>query len=83
MHKWAEKAVLSPPISGREALFPIYTNGCRPRAMTIASSLMGGCGLSQEYVEDGCMSTCVKFGGFSAPKLHTRSNENVEDPLPD
>jgi len=37
MHKQAEKAVLSPPISSREALFPVYTNGCQPRAMTIAS----------------------------------------------
>ena len=33
-------------------------------AMTIASSLMGGCGLSHEHVEDGCKSTCVKFGGL-------------------
>jgi len=31
--------------------------------MTIASSLMGGCGLSHECVEDGCESTCVEFGG--------------------
>jgi len=31
--------------------------------MTIASSLMGGCGLGHEHVEDGCKSTCVKFGG--------------------
>jgi len=32
-------------------------------AMTIASSLMGGCGLSHERVEDGYKSTCMKFRG--------------------
>ena len=37
--------------------------------MTVASSLMGRCGLSHEHVEDGCKSTCVKFGG-----LKTRQN---------
>ena len=31
--------------------------------MTIASSLMDGCGLSDERVEEGCKSTCVEFGG--------------------
>ena len=30
--------------------------------MTIASLLMGGCGLSHKHVEDGCRHTCVKFG---------------------
>ena len=35
----------------------------RQSAVTIASSLMGGCGLSHERVEDGCKSTCVEFGG--------------------
>ena len=25
--------------------------------------LMGGCGLSYEYVEHGCKGTCVKFWG--------------------
>jgi len=29
----------------------------------VASSLMGGCGLSHERVEDGRKSTCVEFGG--------------------
>jgi len=37
--------------------------GYRLSAVTIASSLMGGCGLSHEHVEDGCKSTCVKLGG--------------------
>jgi len=32
-------------------------------AVTIASLLMGGRGLSHECVEDGCKSTCVEFGG--------------------
>ena len=31
--------------------------------MTVASLLMGGCGLSYEHVEDGCKSTYVEFGG--------------------
>ena len=31
-------------------------------AVTIASSLMGGCGLSHECVEDGCKSTCWGYG---------------------
>ena len=38
----------------------------RLTAVTIASSLltlMDGCGLSHERVEDGCKSTYVKFGG--------------------
>ena len=34
-----------------------------PRAVTIANSLTGGCGLSHECVVDGCKDTCVKFGG--------------------
>jgi len=38
-------------------------------AVTIASSLMGGCGLSHKRVEDGCKSTCVKVWG-----LKTRQN---------
>ena len=29
----------------------------------IASSLIGGCGLSHKHIEDGCRGTCVKFGG--------------------
>ena len=57
------KTVLSPymaPISGREGFLP----GCKPRAVTIAGSLMGGCGLSHRNVENGCKVTCVKFGGL-------------------
>ena len=62
----AEKIVLSPctaPISSGEAFIPVWASCCQLSAMTIASSLVGGCGLSQKYVEDGCKSTCVKFGG--------------------
>ena len=57
---WVEKTVLSPctmPISGEEALFPVWASGCRLREVTIASSLMGGCGLSHKGVEDGCKGT--------------------------
>ena len=61
-----EKTVLSPctaPISGGEAFIPVWASVCQPSAVTIASLLMGGCGLSRERVEDGCKNTCVKFGG--------------------
>ena len=61
MHKRVEKTVLLPctaPISDGEAFIPV----CRLSAMTIASSLMGGCGLSHEHLEDGCKSICVEFG---------------------
>jgi len=64
--QWIEKTVLSPcmaPISSGEAFIPVWASTCRLNAVTIASSLMGGCGLSHEHVEDGCNSTYVKFGG--------------------
>jgi len=60
------KQVLSPctaPIPSGEALIPVWVNSCWLSAVTIASTLMGGCGLSHKRVEDGCKSTCVKFGG--------------------
>jgi len=66
MHKRVEKTVLLPctaPISDGEALIPVWASGCRLNAATIASSLMGGCGLSHEHAEDGYKSTCVEFGG--------------------
>ena len=43
--------------------FPVWANLCRLSAVTIASLLMGGSGLSHDCVEDGGTSTCVKFGG--------------------
>ena len=67
VHEQVEKTVLLPcmaPISNGEAFIPVWASGCRLSAVTIASSLMGGCGLSHERVEDGCKSTCVKFGGW-------------------
>ena len=42
--------------------FPVLASGCWPRAVTIASLLMGGCGLGHKHVEDGCKSNCVKLG---------------------
>jgi len=51
------------PISDGEAFIPVWASGCRLSAVTFGSSLMGGCGLSHECVEDGCKSTCVEFGG--------------------
>ena len=61
-----EKTVLLPctvPISGGEAFIPVWTSSCWLSAVTIASSLMGGCGLGHEHVEDDCKSSCVKFLG--------------------
>ena len=61
-----EKTVLLPcmaPISSGKAFIPVWASICWLSAVTIASSLMGGCGLSHERVEDGCKSTCVEFGG--------------------
>ena len=62
---WVEKTVFLPctaPISGGKAFIPVWVSICWLSAMTITSSLMGGCDLSRECVEDGCKSTCVKFG---------------------
>ena len=67
MHKRVEKTVLLPymaPISDEEAFVPVWASGCWLSAVTIASSLMGGRGLSHKRVEDGCKSTCVKFGDW-------------------
>jgi len=67
MHERVEIAVLSPctaPISSRDAFITVWlVSSCWLSAVTIAILLMGGCGLSHERVEDGCKSTCVKFGG--------------------
>jgi len=56
-------------------------SSCRLRAMTIASSLMGGCGLSHKRAEDGCKDTYVKFGGWKPDRtwvhrLKVTSTEN-------
>ena len=45
------------------SFFSVWASVCRLSAVTIASLLMGGCGLSHKCVEGGCKSTCVKFGG--------------------
>jgi len=66
MHKWVEKTVLLPcmaPISDEEAFIPVWASGCQLSAVTVASSLMGGGGLSHKCVEDGSKSTWVEFGG--------------------
>ena len=54
--------VLSPctvPISGGEAFIPVWASGCQLSAMTVASLVMGGCGLSHKRVGDGCKSTSL------------------------
>ena len=56
------------PFPAGKLFFPVWTNSCRPRAVSIASLLMGECGLSHERVEDGCRSTCVKFGGWKSDR---------------
>jgi len=66
MHKWVEKKVVLPytvPISDGEVFIPVWTSGCWLSAVTIASSLIGGYGVSHKHVEDGCKSTCVECGG--------------------
>jgi len=65
MHELVEKTDLLPCtaiISGGKAFIP---GSCQlsMSALTIVSSLMGGCGLNHKHVEDGCKSICVKFGG--------------------
>jgi len=64
------KTVLSPcmlPISCGEAFIQVWVSGCQLSAVTIASKLMGWCGLSHELVyrgwATGCKSTCRKFEG--------------------
>ena len=49
-----------------KAFIPVWVSSCWLSAMTIASLLMGGCGLSHKHVEDGCKSTCVEFGGWKS-----------------
>jgi len=39
--------------------YPVYTSSCWLRALTTASLLMGGCGLSHKHVKDGCKSTSL------------------------
>ena len=51
------------------ASFPVWMSGCQLRVMTIASSIVGGCGLSYKCVEDGFKSTCVKFRGWNPTEL--------------
>jgi len=70
MHKRVEKTVLllcMAPISSGEAFFPVWVSSCWLSAMTIASSLIGGCGLSHERVQDGCKSTCKSSLGAENP----------------
>jgi len=66
------KTVLLPctaPISDGEAFIPVWASGCRLSAVTIASSLMDGCGLSHERVEDGCKSTWWSLGAENPTEL--------------
>jgi len=46
-----------------ETFIPVWASGCWLSAVTTASLLMGGCGLSHICVEDGCKSTCVNLWG--------------------
>ena len=57
------------PYSCSEAFFPVWTSSCQPRAVTIASLLMGGCSLRHEHVEDGCKSTCVILAAETLTEL--------------
>ena len=65
MHKQVEKTVLSPyavPISGGEAVFPVWASRLSAECCDYCK-LVNGWVWSNECVEDGCKSTCVKFGG--------------------
>ena len=65
MHKRVEKTVLSPcmaPVYDGEVFIPVRASGWPLSTVTIASSLMGGFGLSHERVEDGCKNTCGVWG---------------------
>ena len=50
------------PFPAGKSFFPVWVSGCWLSVVTIARSLMGGCGLSHEHVEDGYKSTCMKVG---------------------
>jgi len=66
MHEKVEKTVLLPCtalISGGEAFIPVWASDCQLSTMTIASSLLGGCGLSLESVDDGCKRALWSLGG--------------------
>jgi len=65
MHEQLEKTCLAGCPFPVGELFLVWVSGCRLSAVTIASLLMGGCGLSHKCVEGGCKSTCVKFGGLT------------------
>jgi len=55
--------LVGPPFPAVKFFFPVWLNGYQLRAVTMANSLMGGCGLSHERIEDGCKGTCARFGG--------------------
>ena len=65
MHKRVEKTVLSPARCPFPMGKPLSHSG-RAGAGWVPWLLPahGGCGLSHERVEDGCKSTCAKFGGW-------------------
>ena len=67
MYKRIEKAVLLPctaSISGGEAFIPVWASGCRLSAMTIASYLMDGCGLSHECVRMAVRALVWSLGSW-------------------
>ena len=53
--KQSSRLARHPSLELGEATFPAWVSSFQPKAVTIASSLMGGCGLSHECVEDGCI----------------------------
>ena len=64
LRKQSSHLVWCPFLAGK--LFrPVWVSGCQLSAVTIASSLISGCGLSHEHSEDSCKSTCMRFGGWN------------------
>ena len=68
--KMCWETVLSPctaPISSGEA--PVWASSCRLSVMTIASLLMGGCGLSHKWAEDGLRALLWSLGAENPTEL--------------
>jgi len=66
MHEWIAKTVLLPytmPISGREA-FSWSGQVLAGRELRLLQAYQWVGVVWREHVEDGCKSTCVKFGGW-------------------
>ena len=69
LRKQSSCPVWHPFPTEKHLIIPVWACSCRLSAVTIASSLMGECGLSHKCVEDGCKSACVEFGAENPTEL--------------